>query len=741
MTTIKQNPPKKPSTTQTQTVVTEVKENLQRGVSSAAKYLHRPYTILHTYERQNFRPDLIAGVTVAVIGIPTAIAFATLAGLPPQMGLYATIVGGIFGTLWGSSNQIQVGPTNTMSLLVLSVLSTTLLPGSPEYIVAAGMLAILVGIFQFGLGIFRLGVLVNFISHSLIIGFTFGAGLLIIIRQIAPLLGLPESSGGILQAIKETFLDLPDIQPATAVLGLLTLIIIVGLRRINRRIPGALIAMIISSLAVFLLDLGNHGVAVIGELPRGFPPLAHLPLFNLPLIVSLLPSALAVGTIGLIQSIAVARSIANQTKQRLDSNQEFVGQGIANVASGFLSGYPGSASFSSSTVNVESGAKTPVAAVFSSMVVMAAMFSLASLTAYLPVASLSAILILAALGLTDRHEIVRILRGAPGDALILLVTLSGVLFLGIAFAVLLGVILSFALYLLRTSTPRVHEVKPDNNYKHFSFQPNKPGCPQLGIIEIYGDLYFGAAHHVEEYILDHADRHPEQRYLLIRMQNVNGCDFSGIQLLESIVQRYRNQGGDIFLLQPQFRVKQIFASTNFAERFLGNDHILDKDDAIKDIFLHTLDPTICIYECPVRAFKECENLPKRVTLPGIPDEHEVVVEKFVMITPATLWSQLHPMAASASPETGVSIPLIIDVREPREFQQGHIAEAQSVPLVSILSQKANFPTDRQIVLVCRTGHRSRRAASALQSVGRLNVVVLKGGMQAWEAAKLLEMTG
>ena len=256
MTSIGQSPPEKPLTKQAKTADSEAKANLKQGILSATKYLRRPYTILHNYDRQNFRPDLIAGVTVAVIGIPTAIAFATLAGLPPQMGLYATILGGIFGTLWGSSNEIQVGPTNTMSLLVLSVLSTTLLPGSPEYIIAAGVLAVMVGILQFVMGVFRLGVLVNFISHSLIIGFTFGAGLLIIIRQIAPLLGLPEVSGNVVQVIKETFWNLPDIQPVTAVLGIFTIILIIGLRRMNRRIPGPLIAMIVCSLAVFLFQLG-----------------------------------------------------------------------------------------------------------------------------------------------------------------------------------------------------------------------------------------------------------------------------------------------------------------------------------------------------------------------------------------------------------------------------------------------------------------------------------------------------
>lgn len=741
MTTIGQNFPKKPLPKQSPTTYEGAKANLQLGFRSAAKYLRRPYTILHTYDRQNLRPDFIAGVTVAIIVIPQAIAFALLAGLPPQMGLYATIMGGIFGALWGSSNQAQVGPTNTMSLIVFSALSATLIPFSPEFIIAAGVLAVMVGVMQCALGLFRLGILVNFVSHSLIVGFTLGAGLLIIVRQIAPLLGIHVPAGNVLQTLKETLFLLPEVEPVTAVLGISSMIIIVTLRRLNRRLPGPLIAMVVTSLLVFVFNLNEKGVAVIGQLPTGFPPLAHLSLFNLDLIANLSTGALAVAAIGLVQSVAIARSIATQTGQRLDSNQEFVGQGMANLASGFFSGYPGAASFSRSVVNVEAGAKSPLAAVFSSIMVLASMFFLAPFTAYLPVAALAGVLIVTALGLTDRQEIVRILRGAPGDAVILLTTLIGTLFLNIEFAVLLGIMLSFALYLRRTSTPRVHEVKPDSSYKHFLFQPDKPGCPQLGIIEILGDLYFGAVHHVEEYILDHADRHPEQRYLLIRMHNVNDCDFSGIHMLESIVKAYRDRGGDIFLVRPQFRVKQIFATTNFAERVLGKDHILDKDGAISDIFHHTLDPAICIYECPVRVFQECANLPKRVTLMGIPHEHEVAVDRLIMISPPMLWQQLHATHPAGAHGTGVHTPLIVDVREPREFRQGHIAEAESVPLATILSEKVKFPADRQIVLVCRSGRRSRRAAAALQSVGCMNVVVLEGGMQAWEAADLLEAVG
>lgn len=706
------------------------KVNLDTVLKQMGGYLQRPYTVVRNYDPANLRSDLTAGITVAVIGIPTALAFATVAGLPPEMGLYATIVGGIFGTLWSSSNQVQVGPTNTMSLVVFSVLSTLLLPGSPEYIVAAGVLAVMVGAMQLVMGVFRLGILVNFVSHSLIIGFTFGAGLLIVIRQIAPLLGLPEIHGNVVQTIKGTVLLVPEIQPATALLGIGTIIIIIGLQRINRRLPGPLIAMLVTTVAVFLFDLDAKGVAVVGQLPRGFPPLAHLPLFDLDLIANLSTGVLAVGSIGLIQSIAIVRSLAAQTGQRLDSNQEFVGQGVANIVSGFLSGYAGTASFSSSVVNIEAGAKTPVAAVFSSLTVLAAMYFLASVTAYLPVAALSGVLILASLKLTDRREIVRILRGAPGDALILLSTLIGVLLLSIEFAVLLGILLSFTLYLFRTSSPRVHVVLPDDSFKHFSYQPGKQPCPQLGILDILGDLYFGAVNHVEEIIFAQADQNPEQRFLLIRMTHVNHCDFSGIHMLESVVRTFRDRGGDVFLVRVSLPVSQLMQSTGF-DAMVGHDHFLDEDQAIEHLFHRILDPVICIYECPLRVFKECQNLPKQVDLIGIPHESDVPSEHIFSLTPEELWRLQHVA-------TAVDPPYVIDVRERREFKRGHVPGSHSVPLSTIFLDTVKFPGDRQIVVVCRSGRRSRRAAYALQHMGVMHVSILAGGILAWEAAGLLE---
>ena len=291
------------------------------------------------------------------------------------MGLYAAIVGALVGAFWGSSNQVHTGPTNAISLLVFSSLAAVVEAGTPQFAIAAGIMAVMVGLFQLVMGLARLGMLVNFVSHSVIVGFASGAGVLIAIKQISPLLGLSFASHNIAETLAGIVANLPKLHPPTAVIGLGTMLLIVSLRRINNRLPTALIAMVFASLAVFLFQLDEQGVVVIGQLPSGFPPFVRLPL-HLALIGRLAAGALAVAAIGLVETTAIARSVAAQTGQRLDSNQEFVGQGIANIFMGLFSGYAGAGSFSRTAVNFKAGAQTPMASIFSAIFVLSCLVHL-----------------------------------------------------------------------------------------------------------------------------------------------------------------------------------------------------------------------------------------------------------------------------------------------------------------------------------------------------------------------------
>ncbi len=703
-------------------------------------FFARPVDILRTYPLQYLRPDLIAGLTVAVVTLPQAISFALISGLPPQVGLYAAIIGSIVGALWGSSSQLQTGPTNTTSLLILAVLVTIAVPGTREYVVAAGMMAVLVGVFRLMMGLARLGMLVSFVSDSVVVGFTAGAGALIVFNQIRNLLRLLiPSAPSLWTTLPNIVTHLPETHWPSLLMGLGTMALIVALRRINAhgqarvKIPGLLIGIVVAGIVVAALRLDGQGMHVVGLLPRGLPPFVALPLGNLGLIGKLATGSLAVGAIGLVEAASIARGFASQTGQRLDSNQEFVGQGLANIACGFFSGYTCSGSFTRSAVNYEAGAQTALSSVFGGLFTLIAMLVLAPLAAYVPLPALAGVLILAGYGLIDRHKIARIWRSGGSDRLIMVATMAATLALPLQYAVLSGIVVSLIYYLLRTSTPRVVTVLPDAAFRHLLHQPDRPACPQLGIVEVLGDLYFGAANHVEDSIYANLKQNPSQRYLLLRLQSVEHCDISGIHALEAIARAYRERHGDLYLARVRPSVWDLMRTSGFVQ-YLGQDHLLDQDEALSTLFYRVIDPAICIYECPVRAFKECQNLPK--AMGAHPDWAQPThvarrLDDVPTVAARALWNELH----------GLTPPLVIDVREPREFRRGHIPDARSLPLPSLLAQMDQVPRDRPVVLVCRGGRRSTRAAAALCQRGYDNVRALQGGMIAWEGENLLEGVG
>jgi len=692
------------------------------------RFFSEPVRLFKTYDiRSCLRPDLIAGLTVAVILLPQAIAFALIAELPPEMGLYAAVVAAVVGALWGSSNQVHTGPTNALSLLVLSVLLTIAEPGTREFIVAAGVMAVLVGLFQLLMGLARLGMLVNFVSHSVVVGFTAGAGVLIIIKQLKPLWGVQFTSHTIFENLAGLVNHISDINWPTFLLGAGAMVLIVVLRKINRNLPGPLLSMIVASALVFFLNLDKKGVATIGELVASLPPVADLPLYDLQYITRLSTGVLAIGAIALVETTAIGRSIASQTGQRLASSQEFVGQGLANIAVGFLSGYPVAGSFSRSAVNYKAGAQSRMAAIFSGGFLLIALFALAPLAVYLPRTALAGVLIVIAYGMIDRAEMARIWRGSRSDAVIMLVTFLGTLFLHIEFAVLLGILLSFANYIKNASMPGVFAVVPDSEFKHFiRQQTTQDSCPQVGILKISGDLYFGAVTHIGDAIKEYMRLHPRQRFLLLRLHGVNQCDLYGVWMLEEIMTSLRERGGDLYLMRVEEAVVEFMQENGFYDR-LGYDHFLPEEHAIFYLFHRVLDPPTCIYECPVRVFKECQNLPKQILVP-----EDLLMADGRLDLPCISVQELQQTLTKSS------APLVIDVRESREFSKSHIAQAQSVPLSEVLAGTFDLPKNRDIVLVCRGGWRSQRVAVMLQKQGYRRLRFLQGGMLAWEAATLQE---
>ncbi len=693
----------------------------------------RPVEIFRGYRRADLRPDALAGLTVAIISLPQAIAYGLVAGLTPQMGLYTAIVAPIVAALWGSSSQLQTSPTTALSLLVLASLAETARSGSAQILVAAGLLAVVAGLAQVALGVARLGMLVNFVSDSVIVGFAAGAGIQIASGEFRHLFGLTFTSRNLPQTLEQLAVHLPQTHLPTLALGLVTLLLMLALRRWRPKWPATVICLVVATVLLVVLRLDAAGVRVIGRLPRSLPPVTPLPVFDLSLLAELAPGALAVASLGLIQAMATARSLAAETGERIDNNQEFVGQGLANIACGFLSGYPCGGSLSCSAINNEAGARTPVSGMLSGVFTLAGMLALAPFGAYLPRAALSGVLIVVGFAMINRRQMLQVWRSSRGEAAIMIVTFLGTLLLRIDFAVLAGILMSLAYFILQTSAPRVVTMVPDQDFRHWVNQPDKPGCPQLAIMDIRGDLYFGAVSHIEEAIRQHRLSHPTQRFLLLRMHSVDYCDISGMRMLESILRTYRDRGGDVFMIRVRESVLHLMRSTGFYER-LGADHFLKEDEAVEHLFYKVLDPAVCIYESGVRIFRECQNLPRPDYAIQIPLQAEPAARRpggpptLPAIVPKVLWQQLHEEAP----------PLVVDVREAREYRHGHIPQAQLMPLSTFLDGTVELPQGRRIVFVCQSGRRSQRAASLVDGSSAGAISMLEGGMLAWEAAGLLE---
>jgi SulP family sulfate permease len=576
----------------------------KRWAADEKVFFTRPVQVLRGVRREDLRPDLIAGLTVAVVVLPQAIAYAMIAELPPQMGLYAAVVAAVIGALWGCSYHLNTGPTNAISMLVLASLLTVAPPGSPQFLVAAGYMAIIAGVIKILMGLLRMGVLINFVSDSVVVGFTAGAGVLISFNQLRHLLRVDFTSTPELgETVKSLVLHADETHLPSLAIGLGAMAVIIIIKRFKPKWPAALISMVVASVITGVLNLPAEGVRVLGAIPRSLPPLADLPVLDLDLIWKLTPGAMAVAAIGLVEAMSVSRTIAAKSGQRLDSNQEFMGQGLASVASGFFSGYAVSGSFTRSMLNFTSGGRTPLSSVFMAMWVMAAMLVLAPMAVYLPRAALAGVLLVTAWNMVDRAEMKRILRTSKGDSSTMLATLMATVLLPLEFAVLAGMLVSFARYLIKSSTPGVNPVVPDENFRYWIRARGETVCPQLAVIEVEGSLYFGAVNYVEEALRDNQEKHPSQVFLLLRMHMVDHCDVSGIHMLESVVKRYRQRGGDVFLEGVRPAVMHMICLYGF-DRMIGSENILDTDNAISYLFHKVLHAGFCIYACEERVFGE-----------------------------------------------------------------------------------------------------------------------------------------
>ncbi len=552
------------------------------------------------------KADLIAGMTGAFITLPQAVAFAMIAGLPPEYGLYTSIITAIVASLFGSSMHVISGPATTISLLIFVSISPFADPGSAEFIRLTLTVTFMAGIYQFAFGLARMGTLVNFVSHSVVAGFTAGAAILIATSQLRHFLGVSVRGG---ESFLQTWMNVPAViaktNPYALSVAVATLVCALLFRVYRPRWPGLLIAMIIGSLTNMLLTGESHGVRLVGGLPPHLPALS-MPDFSPGTLRELAPEALAVALLGLIQALSVARSISTYSRQQIDGNQECVGQGLSNIVGSFFSCYAGSGSLTRSGINYLAGAMTPLSSVFSSLFLILILLLIAPLTAYLPIPAMGGIILLASYNLIDFHYLGKIFRTSRQELAVVLGTLLATLLLELEFAIFAGVLLSLALYLSRTAHPRIANLAPDPDASGQRLSVTQAECPQFKIVRIDGSLFFGAVQHVADFLQEIDKKTIHKRHVLIVASGINFIDVAGAEMLAEESRRRRRLLGGLYLCGLKEPVGEGLERGGYID-VIGKDHIFTLESEAIAHICSRLDSIEC-HQCQKPLFQECAQI-------------------------------------------------------------------------------------------------------------------------------------
>lgn len=500
------------------------------------------------YSTRKLRRDLLAGLTVAVVEVPQAMAYAIIAGVPPVYGIYTSVLQGILGALLSSGQHVTTGPTNTQSLLIASAVSRIAGLGSDQYLQLVFALTLMKGLLQLGFAAFNLGTLVRYVSRSVIVGVTAGAGVLIAAGQLAMFMGIETTARrlpGVVGMIDALLMHLRAVNWHAVTVGVVSLAIILGVRAINRFLPAAFLAVIIGGVFVAAMGWTDGRVRLIGELPRGLPGFA-LPDVSWADASALFGGALALAILGSLESVAIAKSLAERTGERVDANQDFFAQGLTNTLSSFFQCIPGSVSFTRSALDVAAGAETRLAAVFNGLFVAVIFLCLAPLASYIPLASLSAVLLVIAVGLVDVRYMLRVWRTHRSDAVVLLVTFAAACVAPLEYAIFIGVGCSILAHLRRASRLHMTEMVPIGGGR-FGERPLAMSADQItrpwAILQFEGDLFFGVADELHDRLKPYETG--PVRVLVVRMLPTHSIDLTAMTVLGRFVEAVRARGGHV----------------------------------------------------------------------------------------------------------------------------------------------------------------------------------------------------
>lgn len=538
------------------------------------------------YGRRQATSDLVAAVIVTVMLIPQSLAYALLAGLPPQVGLYASILPLVLYAVFGSSRTLSVGPVAVASLMTAAALAPLVEVGTPEYLAGAIVLAVLSGLMLLGMGLLKLGFLANFLSHPVISGFITASGIVIAASQLKHLLGIDASGHNLLQILSSLIEALPRANGTTVAVGAGTLLFLVLARkRLNpllRRVglsprmadiltkTAPILAVVVTTLLAWVLDLSAHGVKLVGQVPAGLPVLA-LPSLDWELWQQVAVSALLISVVGFVESVSVGQTLAAKRRQRINPDQELIGLGAANVGAGLSGGMPVTGGFSRSVVNFDAGAETPAAGVFTAVGIALATVYLTPAISYLPQATLAATIVVAVATLIDLPALARTWRYSRPDFGAMLATILLTLVHSVESGIVAGVTLSIGLFLYRTSRPHSAVVGRVPGTEHFRnvLRHEVELCPRVTFLRVDESLYFANARFLEERVMDLVAGEPELRHLVLVCPAVNLIDASALESLEAINERLDTAGVKLHLSEVKGPVMDRLKQTELLANLSG----------------------------------------------------------------------------------------------------------------------------------------------------------------------------
>ena len=519
--------------------------------------------------------DLVAGITVALVLVPQSMAYAQLAGLPPYYGLYASFLPGIVAALFGSSRQLATGPVAVVSLMTAAALEPLAL--TPDmYVAYAIALAIMVGIFQLMLGVLRLGVLVDFLSHPVVIGFTNAAAIIIATSQLSKIFGVVVEKGEhhydtiwrvIVAAASETHM-------ATLAMGLLAIAIMALMKKFTPKLPNVLVAVVITTLISYFIKYeAELGGKVVGVVPEGVTMPGIPEGLSWDVLVQLITTAVIISVIGFMEAISIAKAMAARTRQRLDPNQELIGQGLGNMVSGLFQGYAVSGSFSRSAVNINAGAVTGFSAVVTGLAVGATLLFLTPLLYHLPQATLAAVIMMAVINLVKIEPIVYAWRVQPHDGIVAIVTFGLTLIVAphLETGIVTGVLLSLGLFLFRTMRPRISVLSRDPDGTLRDAEVRKLAtCDCIAVIRFDGPLFFANTGYFNDTVLDRVAHKPNLKFVIIDAEGINEIDATGEEMLHELDKRLQSVGIELLIARAKKQIMDILRRTGFVEA-MGTD--------------------------------------------------------------------------------------------------------------------------------------------------------------------------